>query len=178
MEENVLSPFPKMEIRSAPIQKVPKKFEIFPALSYKIQKKVLAPTKKLYVGGVYTTENKNTHTDYRKVVRLGDQKWETIEIICFVWDLYSFTIFHTRSFQVPPEKNNPHLKCQSPHLIPYYKNLLENVPPSPLFPCTSPKWGKGGCKLCVAYTEWFPLKIALQFKFQRLCPLHFCWSVL
>ena len=162
MEVNGLSPFPKMEIRSAPIQKVPKKFEIFPALSYKIQKKVLAPTKKLYMGGVYTTENKNTHADYQKVVRLGDQKWETIEIIFFCLR-FVFTIFHTRSFQVPPENNNPHLKCQFPHLIPYYKNLLENVPPSPPppFPPAHHPSGERGCKLCVAYTEWFPLKIAL-----------------
>ena len=81
MEENGPSPppLPKMKL-DCPIQKVPKKFEIFPAPSYKIQeKKTLAPPPQRNicgwgVGGVHTMENKATNTDYQKVVRVGDQK--------------------------------------------------------------------------------------------------------
>ena len=56
MEENGLAPLsPKKEIRTSPIQKVPKKFEIFPAPSY-------------------IMENNDTNTDYQKFVTVGDQK--------------------------------------------------------------------------------------------------------
>ena len=46
------------------------------------------------VGGrVFTMKNKDANTDYQKVVRVGDQKWEIVEftigINFFVWDLYS-----------------------------------------------------------------------------------------
>ena len=34
--------------------------------------------------GVYTMENKDAITDYKKNVRVGDQKWETIKILFFV----------------------------------------------------------------------------------------------
>ena len=38
-------------------------------------------------------ENKDTNTDYQKFVRVGDQKWEildiTIGITFFAWDSYS-----------------------------------------------------------------------------------------
>ena len=44
-------------------------------------------------------ENKDVNTDYQRVVRLGDQKWQIVEItikisfvclfVClFIWDLY------------------------------------------------------------------------------------------
>ena len=75
-------------------------------------------------------ENNNTNTDYHKFVRVGDQKWEiveiTIRIIFFFFCLrYVFTIFYTGSFQVPPKKNYPHLKCQFPPKIPICpKSLL------------------------------------------------------
>ena len=74
MEENGLDPFSKRKL-GPPIQEVPKKFEIFPASSFKAQKK-LAPHKKIFVvrGGVYTIENKDTDRDYQKFVRVGDQK--------------------------------------------------------------------------------------------------------
>ena len=52
--------------------------------------------KKLFrVGGVYTMENNDTNTDYPKFVRVGDQKWEIVEItigiifLFFAWNLYS-----------------------------------------------------------------------------------------
>ena len=54
MKENGLVPSPKKDISSPPIQKFPKKFEIFPAPNYKIQKFFFAPQKKyLCVGGGY-----------------------------------------------------------------------------------------------------------------------------
>ena len=33
------------------------------------------------MGGVYTVENKDKNTDYQKVVRVRDQKWEIVEIV-------------------------------------------------------------------------------------------------
>ena len=42
------------------------------------------------------------------------------------------TIFHTGSFQVPPKKYHPHLKCQSPPKIPIW--------PKPLLYKCSEKW--------------------------------------
>ena len=70
----------------------------------------------MWVGGVYTMENKDTNTDYQKVVRVGDQKWEIVEttfgiIFCL---RFVFTIFYAESFQVPPEKNHPQPKRKWP----------------------------------------------------------------
>ena len=69
-------PSAKEEIRAPPKQKGPKKFEIFQAPSYKTRKKFLALHEKNICewAGVYTMENKDTNTDYQKVVRVGDQK--------------------------------------------------------------------------------------------------------
>ena len=46
-----------------------------PALSYKMQK-IFSPNQKkyLWVGVVYTMENKDTNTDYQKFVRVRYQK--------------------------------------------------------------------------------------------------------
>ena len=64
----------------------------------------------LWMGGVHTMENKDTNTDYQKVVRVGDQKWEIVEImignIFFVSDSYS--LFFIREF------NKSHLKKTTP----------------------------------------------------------------
>ena len=89
-------------------------------------------------------ENKNTKTDYEEVVRVGDQKWEMVEITItiifwFVWDSYSLFFIYVGNVQVPPEKNHPDPKCQFPPKIPIWpKSLLykpsENgsiSPPSP-----------------------------------------------
>ena len=69
-------PLPKRKLGPPPIKKIPKKFEIFPVPSYKIQKRNLASHKKNICenGGVYTMENKDKNTDYHKFVRAGDQK--------------------------------------------------------------------------------------------------------
>ena len=63
------------------IERIPKKFKIFPTLTTTCYKKKLAPTKKYFwVWGVYTMENKDTNTDYQKVVRVRDQKSEIKKI--------------------------------------------------------------------------------------------------
>ena len=62
----------------------------------------------------------------------------------FFWLRFLFTIFYRGSFQVPPEKNHPHLKCQFPPKIPIWPNCL-------LYKC-SEKWP---CKLKV-YKKIFP----------------------
>ena len=99
-------------------------------------------------------ENNNTNTDYHKFVRVGDQKWEIVEItigIIFFCLRFVFTIFYTGSFQVPPKKNHPHLKCQFPPKIPIWpKSLLYEhsgnwlSPPCPPPPPHHPSNGGGG----------------------------------
>ena len=62
-------------------------------------------------------ENKNTNTDYHKFVRVGNQKWEIVEItikIIFFCLRLLFTIFYTGNFQVPPEKKSPPPKVSIP----------------------------------------------------------------
>ena len=73
-------------------------------------------------------ENNDTNTDYHKFVRVGDQKWEIVEItirIIFFCLRFVFTIFYTGSFQVPPKKNHPHLKCQFPPKISIWPKSLQ-----------------------------------------------------
>ena len=54
-------------------------------------------------------ENNDTNTDYHKFVRVGDQKWEIVEITIRIFFClrFVFTIFYTGSFQVPPKKITP-----------------------------------------------------------------------
>ena len=90
-------PLPK-RILVPPTQKVPKKSELFPAPTYKIRKKILAPQKKyLWLGGgrVYTMENKDTKTDYQKLVRAEDQKCKMVEIT--IGMTFVFIIFYIYS---------------------------------------------------------------------------------
>ena len=51
-------------------------------------------------------ENKDTNTDYQKVVSVGDQKCEVVEITIKIIFLFEIPIhyFYTGSFQVAPEK--------------------------------------------------------------------------
>ena len=61
-----------------------------------------------------------------------------------------FSIFYVGSFQVPPEKNHCHLKCQFPHKIPIWpKSLLYEHSEKWLSPTPHPQSprGGGGCKL-------------------------------
>ena len=109
-----------------PKQKGPKKFEIFQAPSYKTWKNFLALRKK-NICWVYTMENKDTNTDYQKVVRVGDQKWDCWNYIWnhfFVWDSYS--LFFNREFSSPTWKKSPPLK------VPILKNG-STPPSSPLY---------------------------------------------
>ena len=100
-------------------------------------------------------ENKDRNTDYHKFVRLGDQMWEIVEItvrIIFFYCLrYVITIFYTGSFQIPPKKDHPHLKCQFPPKIPVWtKPLLyersEKITQLPPLPSITQR--ARGCKLC------------------------------
>ena len=65
--------------------------------------------------------NNDTNADCHKFVRVGDRKYEIVEIririifflffIFFASDLYSL-FFYTGSFQAPLKKNHPYLKSQ------------------------------------------------------------------
>ena len=65
-------------------------------------------------------ENSDTDTDYQKVVRVGDQPGEiveiTIRIISFLWRLV-FTILYAGNFLVLPERKLP------PHKVPIPTHL-------------------------------------------------------
>ena len=51
--------------------------------------------KYLWVGGVYTMENKGTKTDYKEFVRVGDEKWENVEItIRIIFILFEILIHY------------------------------------------------------------------------------------
>ena len=80
MEENGLAtPLPKRILVPSNTESH-QKIWIFPALSYKIQKKIFNPTKNIFGWRVYTMENKDTKKDYQEVVRAGNQKWEKVKI--------------------------------------------------------------------------------------------------
>ena len=64
-------------------------------------------------------ENKDTNTDYQKVVRVGGQKREFVEITFrMVFLRFFFIIFYTGSFEVSPEKNHPPPKVPIPNQNP------------------------------------------------------------
>ena len=64
--------------------------------SQKMRKKTLASTNKLWLEGVYIMQNKDTNTNYQKVLRVGDQKWETVKITIGIFFClrFVFTIFY------------------------------------------------------------------------------------
>ena len=79
--------------------------------------------------------NKDTKTGYQEVVKVGDQKWEMVEItigiIFYIWDSYLLFFIYVGNFQVPSKKITPtqsansHPKSQF-DLSPYYINLVKN----------------------------------------------------
>ena len=79
--------------------------------------------KKKLGAGVYIMENKDTNTDYQKVVRVVDQMWDTVGITIRIIFLFKICVIFL-SFHVPPEKNYPHLS-------PFYINIKKNgsIPP-------------------------------------------------
>ena len=54
-------------------------------------------------------ENKDTNTDYQKVVRVGDQKWEIVETTFGIIFLFEIRIhyFLYREFSSPTWKKSP-----------------------------------------------------------------------
>ena len=123
-------------------------------------KKIWSPSKKIFLGSgstVYTMDNNDTNTDCQKVVRVGGQKWEIVEItvrISFFCLRFVFTTSYTGSFQVPPEKITPsqsansHQKSQF-DLSPSYIKLLRNgstTPPQPPITQGGAGWR---CELCI-----------------------------
>ena len=104
----------------------------------------------LWLGGVYTIENKDTNTDYQKFVRVADQKWEIVEItvgIIFFCLRFLFTIY--KEYSSPIEKNHTHLKCTFPSKILIWpKYLLHKCSEKWLIPPPIPSSPGGrGCKL-------------------------------
>ena len=97
-------------------------------------RKFFSSTKKIFVAGwrIYTMKNKNTKTDYQKVFRLRDQKWEMVKItigIIFLFFVFFgffclrfiFTILDIcREFSSSTWKNYPIPKCQFPPKIPIW----------------------------------------------------------
>ena len=74
MEENGLAPSAKKEIRSPQNRRAPRNLKYSKPLAT-IHEIFSPPQKKyLWLGGIYTIENKDTNTDYQKVVRVGNQK--------------------------------------------------------------------------------------------------------
>ena len=155
-------PLPKRKLGPPKIEG-PKKFEIFQAYSYKTHKKIFPSTKKIFVsggwGGVYTMENKDTNTDYQKVVRVGDKKWEIVEttfgITFFVWDSYSLyfikKVFKSHMKKITPtEKANSHSKLQF-DISPSYIHVLQNGSA----PSHDPA---GGMQVMALEYQPFPLK--------------------
>ena len=112
MEENGLVLLSQKAIRSLQYRRFPQ--ENLPTPNYKTQThtKISPPQKEyLWIGGSIYHENRDINTGYQKFVRIGDQKWEMqklqLESFFFVW--YSYSLLYTGSFQVPSEKNHPHL---------------------------------------------------------------------
>ena len=96
----------------------------------------------------------------------------------FTWDFYSL-LFYTESFQVPPEKNHPHLKCQSPLKIPIwtksllYKRSEKWLSPPSLRPL-SPKGGGGFLRTpCLQNTSG---RLLLIFPFLDFCHSAKCYK--
>ena len=89
------------------------------------QTKISPPQKNICgLGAVYTMENKDTNTDYQKFVRVGEQKWEIVEItvrIIFFWlrFIFTFIYFLYRVFKSHLKKSPPPKKpisTQNPNL--------------------------------------------------------------
>ena len=141
-------PLPKRKLGLPSIQEVHKKFEIFPGPSCKTRKNLAPPPpqkKILWLGGVYTMEDKDTNTDCQKFVRVGDQKWDIVEItigiIFFTWDLYSLC-FIQGVFKSHLKKITPPLKCQFSPKTPIWHKSLQYK--------RSEKWlSRGGGANCV-----------------------------
>ena len=95
MEENGLAPpLPKRKLGSPQYRRSTRNSKSSQPLAARHEKNLAPPQKKnLWLGGLYTMEDKDTNTDCQKFVRVGDQKWDIVEItigiIFFTWNSYS-----------------------------------------------------------------------------------------
>ena len=129
-------------------------------------------------------ENKSTNTDYQKVVRVGDQKWEIVETAnyiwnhFFAWDLYSLFFiqrvfkFHLKKI-TPTWSANSHQKSQF-GISPSYIHVLENgsTPPSHYHPGMGGRAGRGVRTMTLIFyfvrimfilCYWYDQKIGIVF---------------
>ena len=127
-------------------------------------KNSLAPTeKKLWrEGRVYDMENKDAkyrlpESCYSREPEVRNCKNYTRNHF-FVCLRFVFTIFYTGSFELPPEKNYPHLNCQFPPKTQIWPKSLLYKP--------SAKWLKG-CELWLL--KWEQLMHELPY-YLRLVP--------
>ena len=90
----------------------------------KKKKKKLAPhTKNIFVGrGEYipcTMENNDANTDYHKFVRLGDQRWEIVEItIGIIFFFFFFVLKICIQYFLYREFSSPTWKKSLPPKVP------------------------------------------------------------
>ena len=130
MDENGITPLSQKGHQDPPTQKVPKKFEIFPAPSCRIQKKFSPPQKK-YICGYreyipWKIMIQIQTTTYLLGQGTKSEKLQKLRLGSFFWLRFVFTIFYTESFQVPPKKKSPPLKVP----IPTQSPNLTYVPPT------------------------------------------------
>ena len=100
----------KKEIKSPQDRRAPRNLKFSKPLATR-HKTFLALHKKNICGweGVYTMENKDKKTDYQKVVRVGDQKWEIVETTFRIIFLFEICIhyFLERVFKSHLKKSLP-----------------------------------------------------------------------
>ena len=75
-------------------------------------------------------ENKDTNTYYQKVIRVGEEKWEIVEITIGIIFLFEISIhyFLYREFSSPTWKKSPPPKVPIPTQNP---NLTKSLPYKP-----------------------------------------------
>ena len=120
-------PSPKKEIRTPQYRRSPRNLKYSQVLATRQEKNVAPHKKKIFVGrGEYIpwkiTIQIQTTTNllgYKtKSEKFQNYKRNHFSFFFFFCLRYLFTIFYTGSLKVPPQKNQPHLKCQFPPKIP------------------------------------------------------------
>ena len=110
---------PKNWIRFPQYRGSPRNLKFSQPLATRYEKNFLASHKKnVWVGGEYTMENRDTNTNYQKVVRVWDQKWEIVEITIGITVLFEILLhyiyFLYRDFSSPTWKKSSPPKVPIP----------------------------------------------------------------